>query len=202
MNMVVDTNQTTRAVAPDQGPSFLAGAWTVEPLGIDENIVRFDRFILDANVLLMGSQVDRDESTVLASLRGQTTRLPTPNESTEAPVTQPLAGKPKALTLEWGSPAGIDNATRDLLEIQWAIVVSHARSARFPVNATKVTQLVDPESEVRKAVLIVETPANVGQSIAFWDSLEPHFDSWLTTLPRHRRDKFHSRIALHFHWGK
>lgn len=105
-------------------------------------------------------------------------------------------------SLEWlvGQDPVLTDTVRRLLTTLWAIVVSRALQADFPLGRTTVSVFQDPTEQERKAILRLTCNASAAQALAFWDSLEPDLQSWLETLRENDRTTFISKLGLRVHW--
>ncbi|MDP2726107.1 MAG: hypothetical protein Q8P59_01055 [Dehalococcoidia bacterium] len=94
----------------------------------------------------------------------------------------------------------LTDLVRKLLTTLWAIVVSRALQAHFPLAQTTVSVFHDPTEQESKAILRLTCTASGAQAIAFWDSLEPDLHGWLQTLKENDRTTFISKLGLRVHW--
>lgn len=98
------------------------------------------------------------------------------------------------------SNAALTYRVRKLVSNFWAIVMSNALQAGFPVEKTKMDIFRDDVEDRTQVVLRVFTSASALQSMAFWDSLEEHVQEWLVRLPQYDRSTFLHNISLRLHW--
>jgi hypothetical protein len=94
----------------------------------------------------------------------------------------------------------LTSKVRHLIRNFWAIVVSKALQASFPIGKTSIAVFNDPAEDRQQVVLQVLTEANASQAMAFWESLENDIHEWVSQLDDRNRLIFVRDISLRIHW--
>lgn len=94
----------------------------------------------------------------------------------------------------------LTSKVRYLIRNFWAIVVSKALQASFPIRKTSIAVFNDPAEDRLQVVLRVLTEANASQAVAFWESLENDIHEWVSQLDDRNRLIFVRDISLRIHW--
>lgn len=131
-----------------------------------------------------------EQSTAPTYISFPTTREEKKRISTVIPPLEGLDVDRPALTLN----------VRNLLRNFWAIIVSEALQASFPVRKTAVAVFDDRAEDRRQVVLRIFTEASASQAVAFWEGLENDIQDWLTGLDDRNRLIFLRDISLRVHW--
>lgn len=136
------------------------------------------------------------------SLHGETTSVHkiTPSQMEER--VGKGASEVRVPPLEWSvnTHPVLTNQVRTMIKTLWAIVVSRSSQLRFPLSKTVVSISTDPTEGESKAILRLDCNTNISQALAFWDSLEPDLQGWLTNLTEHERVVFITKLSLRVYW--
>ncbi len=89
-----------------------------------------------------------------------------------------------------------------VINVLWAIIVSRAMADQFPIHSGRVFLTTSPERGHNRVILaIFARKASAAQTIAFWNSLEPNFQRWMSTANSAQVKEFLTRVSPHFYWG-
>ncbi|MBI2857537.1 MAG: hypothetical protein HYX90_00545 [Chloroflexi bacterium] len=110
--------------------------------------------------------------------------------------------KPYIPRLQWPPNANpvLTDKVRTLLRKLWAVVMSRAAQSGFPVRKAVVDVFSDPNEGNTKAILRLTCEAKLGETLAFWDSLEPDLQLLLDSLTEYERKTFNRKISLRMYW--
>lgn len=142
---------------------------------------------------------------VVAGSLASTTAIASLDDALNDQVSRPSPYRPPFSARRLQEPpahTALSTTTREIARILFAVVMSKAFEARFPITRASLAVDEDPEEDTNRAVLRFITPVRAAQAMAFWDSLESDLQRWRGTMTSASRRNTLDTLELRFFWTR